>query len=309
MVEKRNEITLQMLGNPPPSVKQSELQYENRDGTKIRAKLYQPSPAPPEGSPLIMMIHGGGFAVGAPEGEEQSCRNFVLAFKATCISIAYRLAPKHPFPAGPEDCWDALKWAAANAKSWGADPTAGFVVGGTSAGGNLSAVLALRAREEKLSPPLTGQFLAVPATISDDAIPEKWKPWYLSHEQNRNVPILPQAAVDMFMKAYQPDSESPLYNVGLHPGGHANLPPAVVAVDGMDPLRDEGIIYERILREAGVKTKLYVYAGMPHGHWGFFPFLKASDRFRKDQVEALAWLLNREPDMSNVRTSAEIAAV
>ena len=119
MVEKRNEITLQMLGNPPPSVKQSELQYENRDGTKIRAKLYQPSPAPPEGSPLIMMIHGGGFAVGAPEGEEQSCRNFVLAFKATCISIAYRLAPEHPFPAGPEDCWDALKWAAANAKSWG----------------------------------------------------------------------------------------------------------------------------------------------------------------------------------------------
>lgn len=298
-----------MLGNPPPSVKQSELQYENREGTKLRAKLYQPSPAPSEGSPLIMMIHGGGFAVGAPEGEEQSCRNFVLAFKATCISITYRLAPEHPFPAGPEDCWDALRWAAANAKSWGADPTAGFVVGGTSAGGNLSAVLALRAREEKLSPPLTGQFLAVPAAIPDDVVPDKWKPWYLSHEQNKDVPILPQAAVNMFTNAYKADSNSPLFNVGSHPGGHGDLPPAVIVVDGMDPLRDEGLIYERILREAGVKTKLYVYAGLPHAHWGFFHFLKASDRFRKDQVEALGWLLGREPDMSDVRTSAEIAAV
>ena len=309
MVEKRNEITLQMLGDPPESVKQTELEYPNRDGTKIRAKLYRPSPAPSSGSPLIMMIHGGGFAVGAPEGEEQSCRNFVQAFKATCISITYRLAPEFPFPAGVEDCWDALKWAAANAKSWGADPSVGFVVGGTSAGGNMSAVLSVLAREEKLSPPLTGQFLAVPATIPDDAVPEKYKKWYLSHEQNKDVPILPQAAVDMFMNAYKADSNSPLFNVGCHPAGHKNLPPAVIAIDGMDPLRDEGLIYERILREAGNKTKLYVYPGLPHGHWGFFPFLQASDKFRKDQVEAMGWLLGKEADMSGVRTSAEIAAV
>ncbi len=309
MVEKRNEITLQMLGNPPPSVKQSELQYENREGTKIRAKLYQPSPAPPEGSPLIFVIHGGGFCVGAPEGEEQSCRNFVLAFGATCVSIAYRLAPQFPFPAGVEDCWDALKWAASNAKSWGADLSAGFVVGGTSAGGNLSAVLSLLARDEKLSPPLTGQFLAIPTAIPGDAIPEQYKEWYLSHDQNKDVPILPQAALNMFMNAYKADSNSPLFNVGTHSGGHANLPPAIVAVDGMDPLRDEGIIYERILREAGNKTKLYVYPGLPHGHWGFFPFLKASDRFRKDQVEAMGWLLGKKPDMRDVLTSAEFAAV
>lgn len=309
MVAKRNEITLQMLGPPPPSVKQSELEYPTRDGTKVRAKLYQPSQTPLNGSPLILMYHGGGFCVGAPEGEEQSCRNFVQAFGATCISATYRLAPEFPFPQGVEDCWDAMKWAAENAKSWGADPSAGFIVGGTSAGGNLSAVLSVRARDEKLSPPLTGQFLAVPAVISPTRVPEKYKKWYISHDQNKETPILPQAAVDMFMNAYAPDDDSPLYNLGTHPNGHSGLPKAVVVVDGMDPLRDEGLIYERILKEAGVETKLYVYPGLPHGHWGFFPFLKASDKFRREQIESVGWLLGREPDMSEVTTSAEIAAV
>ena len=290
MIEKRNEATLQMLGNPPSRVKQSELEYETRDGTKMRAKLYQPNPAPEEGSPLIMSIHGGGFCVGAPEGQEQSCRNFVQAFAATCISITYRLAPEFPFPAGVHDCWDAMKWAAASAKSWGADPATGFIVGGTSAGGNLSAVLALQARDEKLSPPLTGQFLAVPATIPEEVVPDEYKKWYISHEQNKEVPILPQAAVDMFMKAYNPDPQSPLYNVGVWPGGHKNLPPAVFSIDGMDPLRDEGLIYERMLREAGNKTKLFMYPGLPHAHWGFFPFLEASDKFRNDEIAGMAWL-------------------
>jgi acetyl esterase/lipase len=307
MVEKRNELTLEVLGSPPPEVKQSELEYETRDGTKIRAKLYQPNPRPKEGSPLIVMYHGGGFCVGAPEGEEQTCRNLVQAFKVTCISATYRLAPQFPFPTGIDDCWDALKWAAANAKSWGADTSLGFVVGGTSAGGNISAVMALRARDEKLFPPLTGQYLAVPATIPHDAVPEEWKEWYLSHEQNKEVLVLPQAAVDMFMNAYKADPHSPKFNVGAAPTGHENLPPAVIAVDGMDPLRDEGIIYRRILDRAGVKTKLYVYPGLPHAHWGFFPFLQASDKFRKDQIEAMSWLLGRNAEWSNVQTNAEIA--
>jgi acetyl esterase/lipase len=309
MVEKRNEITIQMLGAPPDSVKQTELTYSTRDGTKVRAKLYQPNPAPKDGSPLIMMIHGGGFCIGAPEGEEQSCRNFTAAFKATCISVTYRLAPEFPFPQGVEDCWDALQWAASKAGEWGADPSKGFCVGGTSAGGNLSAVMALKARDAKLSPPLTGQFLAVPAVIPENNVPEKYKKWYLSHDQNKEVPILPQAAVDMFMDAYKADVTDPRYNLSLWKGGYKGLPKAVLAIDGMDPLRDEGLIYERMLREDGVETKLYVYPGLPHGHWGFFPFLKASDQFRKDQIEAMGWLLGKEADMSEVKTSAEIAAV
>ena len=135
LIDSRNEAAMEALGPAPPEVKQSEEQYTTADGTKMRAKLYQPVKPPSSGSPLIVMYHGGGFCIGAPEGEEQTCRNFVQAFGATCISASYRLAPDFKFPQAPKDAWDCLKWAAANAKTWGADPSKGFVIGGHLPGG------------------------------------------------------------------------------------------------------------------------------------------------------------------------------
>ncbi|KAH0847182.1 hypothetical protein AYO21_02569 [Fonsecaea monophora] len=311
MVDKRNADAMKLLGPSPPEVKQSELEYPTRDGTKLRAKLYQPTNPPKNGSPLIVMYHGGGFCIGAPEGEEQTCRNFVQAFGAVCISASYRLAPQFKFPYAPKDAWDCLKWAAANAKSWGADPSVGFVIGGTSAGGNITAVLAHVARDEKLSPPLTGQYLAIPAVLPADEIPDKYKEFYLSYEQNKNAPVLPVAAIDMFMRGYAPDQTDGVWYAPFnHPKGHKDLPPALFQIDGMDPLRDEGIIYERVLREEnGIKTKMYVYPGLPHGHWGFFPFLTGSKKFRQEQVEGMSWLLGREADFSKVITQAVAAGV
>jgi len=311
MVDQRNEEAMKTLGQPPPEIKQTELQYTTTDGTKMRAKLYQPTSPPSGGSPLIVMYHGGGFCIGAPEGEEQTCRNFVQAFGAVCISASYRLAPEFPFPHAPKDSWDALRWAAENAKSWGADPSVGFVVGGTSAGGNITAVLTHVARDENLSPPLTGQYLVIPAVLPASKVPDKYREYYLSYEQNRYAPVLPVAAIDMFMKAYQVDEDDGVwYSSFNHPKGHKDLPPALFQVDGMDPLRDDGIIYERVLREENdIKTKLYVYPGQPHGHWGFFPFLKASEQFRKEQVEGMGWLLGKKPDFTNVRTAAAAAGV
>lgn len=311
MVETRNADAIKALGEPPAEVKQTELQYPTADGSKVRAKLYQPTTPPTGGSPLIVMYHGGGFCLGAPESEEQSCRNFVQAFGAVCVSAAYRLGPEFPFPYAIKDAWDALKWAADNAKSWGADPSVGFVVGGTSAGGNLSAVVAHLARDEKLSPPLTGQHLIIPAVLPAAVVPDKYKEYYLSYEQNRFAPILPVAAIDMFMGGYKPDDhDGVLWAVFNHPKGHADIVPAVFQIDGLDPLRDEGIIYERVLREEyGIKTKMYVYPGLPHGHFGFFPFLKASEKFRKEQVEGMGWLLGKTPDYSKVITRAVVAGV
>lgn len=205
--DRRNVQLKQLLGDPPAEVKQSETHYTTRDGTKMRAIHYQPSSPPSSGSPLVVMIHGGGFCIGSPEGEEQTCRNLVQAFGAVCVSISYRLAPDFKFPHAPNDCWDALKWAAANAQSLGADPSQGFVVGGTSAGGNLTAVLAHLARDEGLSPPLTGQYLAIPAVGGKECIPEKYRDRFYSYEQNKDVPVLPVAAVDMFMKGYAPNTD------------------------------------------------------------------------------------------------------
>jgi acetyl esterase/lipase len=310
MAKQRNAAALEALGPAPAGVKQTELQYTTTDGTKLRAKLYQPDSPPKDGSPLIVLFHGGGFCVGTLEGEEQTARNFVQAFGATCISAQYRLAPEFKFPYAILDAFDALKWAASNAQSWGADASTGFVVGGTSAGGNISAVLALMARDEELSPPLTGQYLAIPAVAPNkEKVPDKYKEYYLSMEQNKDAPVLPKPAIDMFMKGYSPDENDWRYGPILDPQGHKNLPAALFQIDGLDPLRDEALIYDDILQSQGTKTKVYLYPGLPHGHWGFFPFLKSADKFRREQVEGMGWLLGRTPDMAKAKLSAEVASV
>lgn len=312
MAEERTELTLKALGKPPEGVKQTETSYTTRDGCKNRVKLFQPTSPPKDGSPLIVMFHGGGFCIGAPEGEEQSCRSFVQAFGAVCVSAGYRLGPEFKFPYSINDAWDALQWAAKNAASFDADPSKGFIVGGTSAGGNISAVLSILARDEKLSPPLTGQYLSIPAvTPGKRWVPQKYQDMYLSMEQNAHgVPILPKAAVDMFMEGFAPDVESPLYNVLSNARGHANLPAAYFQVTGMDPLRDEAIIYEKMLREDnGLRTKLDMYPGLPHGFWGFFPSLKRSKDFRGDMVQGMGWLLGKKADVSKVDTDVAAAQV
>ncbi|KAJ9643676.1 hypothetical protein H2204_001821 [Knufia peltigerae] len=285
----------QALGQPPPEIKQTELQYPTRDGSYIRAKLYQPVDLRKERSPLIVMYHGGGFCFGDVEDEEESCRIFVQAFGAVCVSATYRKAPEFRFPYAANDCWDCLKWAATRAETWGADPTAGFVVGGTSAGGNLAAVMAHLARDENLSPPLTGQYLAVPLLLPSRRVPEQYKEFYRSFEQNKDAPVLPTALLNLVLREYRPnDDDGILYDTFNHPKGHMELPPAFFQVAGLDPLRDEAIIYEGILREnCGIRTKMNIYAGLPHYWWASFPFLGTAKTFRKDQVNGMGFLLGR----------------
>ena len=248
------------------------------------------------------MFHGGGFCLGAPEEEERTCRNFVHAFSAVCIAPSYHLAPIQKFPAAPRSAWDALKWCAANARTYGADPGLGFVLGGISTGANLVAVLTHLARDEGLSPPLTGQYLAVPGLLPPGVVPDKYKHLYLSQEQCKESPIFSQSLADKFMAEYEPDESDPIYYAPFnHPNGHAGLPPAYFQVNGLDLLRDEALIYERVLREeCGIRTKMDVYPGLPHGYWSFFTTLKSSDRFREDIIRGTGWLLGKEPKMDNV---------
>ncbi|OAL26643.1 hypothetical protein AYO20_09984 [Fonsecaea nubica] len=279
-VKTRTLQAIDALGPPPPSVKQSDISYRTADGTELRARLYQPTSPSDDGSPLIVMFHGGGFCLGIPEAEEKACREFVQAFNA-----------------GPKDAWDALKWAAESASSWGADPAKGFIVGGSSAGGNLACVVTHLARDEGLSPPLTGHYLCIAGLVPPSRMPDKYKKWAYSYEQNKSDPINGQAVIDIFNAAYKPDLDDGIYNGPLiHPQGHAGLPPAFLQVNGSDTLRDDSLIYERILREEhGIKTKLVVYPGLPHAHWAFFPSLKASAQFWADQLEGMGWLLGKTP--------------
>ena len=139
-------------------VVENNIEIPSRDSHTIPARVYRPVSAPSGGgSPLVVMFHGGGFVMGDVESEQPNCRLFSKNLDAVCVNVVYRLAPEHPFPAAANDSWDAVKWVAANATSkLGADPSKGFIVGGTSAGGNLTDVVGHLARDENLLPPLTG---------------------------------------------------------------------------------------------------------------------------------------------------------
>jgi acetyl esterase/lipase len=187
--------------------------------------------------------------------------------------------------------------AAENASALGADPSKGFLVGGTSAGGNIAAAISHLARDEKLSPPLTGCHLMIPAVCNIDALPEKYKKDQHSWEQNKNAAILGRKACDLFWDCYVPASErdNELFSPLVFKTGHANLPPHYLQICGADPLRDEALIYEMMLREEeGLKTKVDVYPGLPHGFWSVFPTIESSKRFIEESVKGVQWLLEQK---------------
>jgi acetyl esterase/lipase len=142
------------------------------------------------------------------------------------------LAPEHPFPIGINDSWDALQWVACNASSLKANPKAGFVVGGASAGGNLSAILAQLARDEKLDPPLTGQYLCVPALLPPSSLPDQYIPEYLSAKENVHDPVLrkrsdgSESIYDLLIPVLRMDVTSPLFTPFANTKGFTDLPPA-----------------------------------------------------------------------------------
>ncbi|TKA74431.1 hypothetical protein B0A49_02859 [Cryomyces minteri] len=292
IVEAKKNMTATI--GKPEGVKEEDIQVPMRDGAEITVRVYSPEKPPSGGSPLIVMFHGGGFVLGGLENEELNCRLFCERLGFVALNVDYRLAPEHVFPTPVNDCWDALKWAAAHASELNADPSKGFVVGGISAGGNMAAVCGHLARDEKLSPPLTGLFLSIPALLPKEAVPEKYKSKYLSLEQNKNAAILSERAIDLFTSNYKPDPASPLWVPFLWPTGHAHLPPTFFQICGQDPFRDEGLLFEEILREeCGVKTKLDVYPGLPHSFWSLFPSMEVSRRCVEDTVRGVGWLLEQ----------------
>ncbi|TEA15168.1 AB hydrolase superfamily protein [Colletotrichum sidae] len=303
----REKHHLRYLPEPiPEQVREEDRKFTARDGHELNLRVYSPVKAPAGGSPLIVMYHEGGWSMGDMSDEDVNCRLFSRDLGAICVNVEYRLAPEFPYPTYINDCWDALQWAAKTASELGADPSQGFIIGGGSAGGNITAVLAHLARDNDLSPPVTGQYLCVPAItcfLPPEAIPEQYRPEYLSHPsvtptKDPVAGTTAEKAVEVVQALLKPDLESPLF-VPFHYGkteqGHKGVAPAYFQVAGLDPLRDEGLIYERVLREeAGVKTKLDIYPGLPHYFWTNYPRLTQSRQFVEDTVKGVRWLLEQK---------------
>lgn len=229
--------------------------------------------------PLLVWYHGGGWVIGDLDTADVTCRE--LAARAGCVlvSVDYRLAPEHRFPAAHDDCYAATVWAAAHAAELGAD-AGKLAVGGDSAGGNLAAVVSLRARDEG-GPPIRFQLLVYPVTDRNFET--------ASYRDNADGYLLTRDGMIWFWDHYLgPDGD------GAHPhasplraGSLAGLPPAHVVTAEYDPLRDEGEAYAERLREAGVPVTLTRYAGQIHAFFGMHGILDDAARAADEAAERL----------------------
>lgn len=221
-----------------------------------RARVYVPASAPASSAPGLVFFHGGGWVVGSIESHDRLCRALAHRAAIVVVSVDYRLAPEHPFPAAPEDAIAATRWVLENAALLGMDP-ARVAVGGDSAGGNLSAVVALALRDDVRRPAF--QVLIYPATDLTRAMP--------SHALFGDSFFLSKAAGDWYMGHYLPvsaDAMKPLASP-LFASDLSRLPPALVITAGFDPLRDEGKAYADRMREAGVEVEYVFVEGQMHG--------------------------------------------
>jgi acetyl esterase len=230
----------------------------------------------------VVYFHGGGFVFGDLRGGDWICGTVARDVGAIVVSVDYRLAPKHPFPAGVDDCFAALVWAAAHTDELGAD--AGRIgLMGESAGGNLAAVVALMARDAD-GPVVRHQSLLYPVTGAYGSE---------SRRANADAFILTAADMSKFDELYAGDRNdwrvSPLAAPSL-----AGLPPALIVVAGHDPLHDDGVQYADALRAAGIDAQLIDYPAMPHGFLNF-------PRFARDAKPAMAAVVAAQLTVLNAR--------
>jgi acetyl esterase len=223
----------------------------------IPARFYEPPGMGLEHRPLIVYFHGGGWTIGDLDTCDSVCRFLAANTPAAVLSVGYRLAPEHPFPAAVEDAFAAYRWAAADDSRLGVDPSR-IAVAGDSAGGNLAAAVSLLARDGN-GPSPAMQALIYPIT---DAIGGQ-----RSRDLFASGFLLTRADMDWFERHYLPpgvDHADSRVSV-LRAGDLSGLPPAYVATAGFDPLRDEGEAYAARMREAGVAVTQRRHPGLVHG--------------------------------------------
>lgn len=282
-----------------------------RDGCESEIRIHRPKATPENGSPLVVLIFGGGFFMGNCFAMGSIARALTDLHGAIVVCISYRLAPEHPWPQAHHDAWDNLVWIAENASSLGATISAGFIVGGASAGGNLAAVLAQKSLEEKLAAPLTGLWMDIPVIFKDpENCPSKYRHLYIAHKQNEDSPgLLSKQAVQYIRSVVKGDGFSADFSPVNAENPHVGMPRTFIQAAGMDHYRDDAIIYWTMLRDHGVEARLKVYPGVPHGHANLYPGLKVSREAKVDTLEGLGWLLGREVERERIeKVIADVAS-
>ncbi|WP_460439363.1 alpha/beta hydrolase [Amycolatopsis stemonae] len=244
----------------------------------VRVRLYLPEAAGPV--PVFVWIHGGGWTIGSVDENEVASRAVCAAASVAVAAVEYRLAPEDPYPAAPADCYAVLEWLAAGGAGPEVVPGA-IAVGGESAGGNLSTVVSLMARDRG-GPRIAAQVLICPVfSHPDDG--------FASYADFATGYGMTADAMRFFFAQYVPDPslvDDP-YLLPSRAPDLSGLPPALVLTAEYDVLRDEGEAFARRLSEAGVAVDVHRYAGQIHGFYGLYTDLPASAR---SHAEVAAYL-------------------
>jgi len=235
---------------------------------EIPVRIYTPEGNGP--FPVLVFFHGGGWVICTLDTHDGQCRSLANGAGCVVVSVDYRLAPEHKFPAAPEDCYAATCWVAEHAAELNGDASR-LAIGGDSAGGNLTAVVAQMARDHN-GPRLVFQLLIYPATDFTSQAPSK--------TENADGYFLTVDDMNWFENHYlnsKADRLNPLASP-LLASDLSNLPPALILTAEYDPLRDEGELYGQRLQEAGVSVTVRRYAGLIHGFFGNAAIVDAAAR-------------------------------
>lgn len=248
--------------------------------SSVPARIYRPQATGP--LPTVAYFHGGGYVIGDLATHDNMCREICRGTQAVVVSVAYRLAPEHPFPAGIGDAVAATRWIVAHANELGGNGT--VAVAGDSAGGNFAAVVTQQLRDA--GTPLAAQFLIYPAVDHAAAV-------YPSIEQNAKGYFLELDTMAWFIQHYlggHTDTMDPRL-APLQARSLADLPPAVVVTAEFDPLRDQGAAYAQALRAAGGQAQLVEGPGMVHGFFDMGRWSPAAQALITHSIARFAALL------------------
>lgn len=281
-VRKLNKVFID-LSHPKETVAKVENRTIPGPGGEIPIRIYTPFGVGP--FPVLVYFHGGGYVIGNLDMADSICRTLTNGAECVVVSVEYRLAPEHKFPAAIEDGYSATLWAAENAAVINGDASR-MAVGGESAGGNLAAVVALMARDRS-QPSLIYQLLIYPVTHHTSLSTESRRLYGEDY-------FLTADSIAWYAKQYLPTAEdgkntyaSPLLAEDL-----TNLPPALIITAELDPLRDEGEAYGDRLREAGVSVKVSRYDGTIHAFINLAGMLTLGQKALKEaasDLKAILW--------------------
>jgi acetyl esterase/lipase len=249
-------------------------------GPAVRVRVYRPDDQPSK-LPALYWIHGGGYVMGDIEQDDRLMKQMVKRIGCVAVSVDYRLAPEHPFPAPVEDCYAGLKWLFTHADELGVEPSR-IAIGGPSGGGGLTAGLALLVRDRK-EVPVAFQLLIYPMIDDRNVTPASHAitdPRVWNRESNR-----------LGWKAYLGRDGGGVdvspYAAATRATDLTNLPPTYISVGTLDLFVDENVEYAQRLIQAGVPTELHVYPGAFHGFDLFAPSARVSKQFKADRDSAL----------------------